>query len=235
MYDLKQLGANIKSLRKIHGETQSELGAAINVEKNTISNYENGKREPDEATLISIAQHFMVTVDELIHLDFSGIDSIKLDSKAFIRNFDVVLPIIFSDKSMNNEAFCKAYKAHKKLYECFKNEELDNLDFIDDCFDNYEKAEEDDNAKVEAVGNILALLYFTLLSLTIPTFSSKPTAISHLLAKEDPDFDKAIQKRDPDFVKEAEEISAKLHENEELYEKMNKYRFILNDLICGLN
>ncbi len=39
MYDLKRLGANIKSLRNAYGETQEELGAAIFVEKNTISSY----------------------------------------------------------------------------------------------------------------------------------------------------------------------------------------------------
>ena len=227
MYDLKRLGANIKFLRKAHGETQSELGAAINVEKNTISNYENGKREPDEATLTSIAKHFMFTVEELIHLDFSGIGSIKLDTKAFIRNLDIVLPIISSDKAMNNESFCKAYKAHKRMYECFKNEELDDLDFIDDCFDNYEKAEEDDDAKIEAVGNIIALLYFTLLSLTIPALFSKPTAIVLQLAKNDSDVQKAIQNRDPDFEKGAEEILAEIHGSEEFNEEMNKHRLVL--------
>lgn len=227
MYDLKRLGANIKFLRKAHGETQSELGTAINVEKNTISNYENGKREPDEATLTSIAEHFMFTVEELIHLDFSGIGSIKFDSKAFIRNLDIVLPIISSDNAMKNESFSKAYNAHKKLYECFKNEELDDLDFIDDCFDNYEKAAEDDDAEIEAVGNIIALLYFTLLSLTIPTIISKPTALLLQVAKNDSDVQKAIQNRDADFEKGAEEILAEIHGSEEFEEEMNKYRCVL--------
>ena len=60
MGDLKKLGANIRSLRIAYGETQEQLGEAIYVEKNTVSYYENGKREPNKETLTAIANHFTI-------------------------------------------------------------------------------------------------------------------------------------------------------------------------------
>ena len=80
MYDLKRLGANIKSLRNAYGETQEELGAAIFVEKNTISSYETGTREPKKDTLSAIARHFMVSLEELLYSDLSDIGKIEIDN-----------------------------------------------------------------------------------------------------------------------------------------------------------
>ena len=50
MSDLKKMGANIRCLRMAYGETQEQLGEAIFVEKNTVSYYETGKREPNKET-----------------------------------------------------------------------------------------------------------------------------------------------------------------------------------------
>lgn len=58
MGDLKRLGANIRSLRKAYGETQEQLAEAIFVEKNTISNYENGKREPPRSDIDCYSRSF---------------------------------------------------------------------------------------------------------------------------------------------------------------------------------
>lgn len=58
MGDLVRLGLNIRSLRKAYGETQEELGVALNVEKNTVSYYENGKREPNKDMIAEIAKHY---------------------------------------------------------------------------------------------------------------------------------------------------------------------------------
>lgn len=73
MSDLKKLGANIRSLRMAYGETQEQLGEAIFVEKNTISYYENGKREPNKETLKAIAEHYSASVGELLYSDLTGI------------------------------------------------------------------------------------------------------------------------------------------------------------------
>ena len=83
-----RLGKNIRCLRKAYGETQEQLGEVIGVEKNTISYYENGKREPDKETLTAIASHFMISVEELMFCDLSENDKVNFDYKIFWENID---------------------------------------------------------------------------------------------------------------------------------------------------
>lgn len=55
-----------RSLRQERKITQEELGRALNKTKNNISQYETGKREPDNDTLFRIADYFSVSVDYLL-------------------------------------------------------------------------------------------------------------------------------------------------------------------------
>lgn len=57
----------IKELRKSKKLTMSELGELVGgLAQSTISLYESGKRQPDQATLIKLADFFGVTVDYLL-------------------------------------------------------------------------------------------------------------------------------------------------------------------------
>lgn len=56
----------LKELRNAASLSQDELGNALGLSKSSISNYEKGYRQPDMATLHSIADYFNVTVDYLI-------------------------------------------------------------------------------------------------------------------------------------------------------------------------
>ena len=60
------LGKNIKALRERFGLNQRQLGEKLSLAESTISLYESGKREPDNATLIKIAELFSVTTDTLL-------------------------------------------------------------------------------------------------------------------------------------------------------------------------
>lgn len=73
-----RLGNNIRCIRIAYGETQEQLGFIIGVEKTTISQYENGKREPSRDVLCAIAEHYVISVEELTQCDLSGIDKIKV-------------------------------------------------------------------------------------------------------------------------------------------------------------
>ena len=57
---------NLRKLRKEHHISQKELADAIQVAQNTISNWETGKREPDNETLRKIADFFSVSTDCLL-------------------------------------------------------------------------------------------------------------------------------------------------------------------------
>ena len=50
----------IKELRKTLGKTQTEFGAAIGIKGNTVTNYENGLRNPSDAIINSICREFNV-------------------------------------------------------------------------------------------------------------------------------------------------------------------------------
>lgn len=63
---MNKLGNNIRCLRMAYGETQEQLGFAIDVAKNTISSYEKGRTEPDKNILSLLSVHFMVSVEELL-------------------------------------------------------------------------------------------------------------------------------------------------------------------------
>lgn len=56
----------IATLRKEHGLSQKELGAILGVAQNTICNYENGNRQPDNEALLKLAEYFDISVDELL-------------------------------------------------------------------------------------------------------------------------------------------------------------------------
>lgn len=66
MFDTKKFGAFISRLRKRADMTQSELAERLNLTRQAISKYECGDSFPDISILISIANVFDITLDELI-------------------------------------------------------------------------------------------------------------------------------------------------------------------------
>ena len=56
----------LRELRKSKGISQLKLAMDLNMNQNSVSRYENGEREADYATLISIADYFDVSIDYLL-------------------------------------------------------------------------------------------------------------------------------------------------------------------------
>ena len=61
----KQLGANIKQLRKKRQMTQEQFANAINIDSKNVSKIENGRNYPTAETLNAIAQVLQVNFYEL--------------------------------------------------------------------------------------------------------------------------------------------------------------------------
>ena len=59
---------NIRYVRKLRGLTMKELGERVGVGESSISQYETGKREPDNETLLKIAEALDTTVDFLLRV-----------------------------------------------------------------------------------------------------------------------------------------------------------------------
>ena len=56
----------LKYLRKKRGISQLKRALDLHLNQNSISRYENGEREADYQTLISIADYFGVSIDYLL-------------------------------------------------------------------------------------------------------------------------------------------------------------------------
>ena len=221
MSDLMRLGANIRSLRKAYGETQERLGAALNVEKNTISYYENGNREPNKDMLAALAKHFMVSVEELMYCDLSGIGIITVDNNAFWENIDIVLPIVLSEEAIENLYFKRAYRLHRIFYDELRKINMDGIEHIDVCLDEYLEAYEDEKIKPEAAANLLAIWNLMLMmSKTVPlVMKNRPAALMQLATK-DQRVRQMIDNLDSNFEKDAQKITITLN-NPEMTEFMD--------------
>ena len=65
-YSTENFANNLRLLRKLRNITQTVLADAINTTRSSISNYENGTRQPDGETIELIADFFDVSVDYLL-------------------------------------------------------------------------------------------------------------------------------------------------------------------------
>lgn len=63
------MGNRIRELRKQCGITMKQLGNVIDLAESTISQYENGKRQPDNETLLRLSEYFNVTVGYLLGVE----------------------------------------------------------------------------------------------------------------------------------------------------------------------
>jgi transcriptional regulator with XRE-family HTH domain len=64
------IGYNIRSLRSERNMTQEQLAQKMYVKRQTLSNYEVGKRIPDIYELLTMADIFEITLDEFVGRTF---------------------------------------------------------------------------------------------------------------------------------------------------------------------
>lgn len=210
-----KLGKNIRALRKAYGETQEELGYAINVEKNTISYYETGNRVPSKEVIAEIAKHYMISVDEILKSDLSALDKITVDNKLFLDNIETILPIVSSERALSNSDFQRAFKAHKRIIEGIHNFSMEGMEYIDECIDGYAEAVKDKNCEAEAAANYIAMWYFLLLSIkTVPLIYENQPAALQQVARNDKQAKEIIDNTGDDFINEAKEAAGELSDPE---------------------
>ncbi len=65
--------SNLKHLRKSAGYTQAQLAEKLEIKRSLIGAYEEGRAEPKLSTLVNIAKHFDISLDELITADLSDV------------------------------------------------------------------------------------------------------------------------------------------------------------------
>jgi len=123
------LGNNIRSLRKAYGEKQVELAEGVHVSSSLVSEWESGKKAPKRDSLESIAFRYSVTVEQLVNGDCSGIDFSNIDftKENFISASEEILPLIISDKALEDSYFKKGYDYTQLIMTAARNGNTDGI------------------------------------------------------------------------------------------------------------
>lgn len=87
-----EFSKNLKKIRKENNLTQDDLASYLGLERQTVSSYETGKREPSLDTLVKISDLFKVPLDTLILGKYQkgepvGLQQIKQDKNSFWMSY----------------------------------------------------------------------------------------------------------------------------------------------------
>lgn len=64
---MNQVSTSIKQLRKEKSLSQEQLAEQLHVTRQAVSNWENGKTQPDIDTLTALSEAFSVSIERLIY------------------------------------------------------------------------------------------------------------------------------------------------------------------------
>ena len=121
---MRRIKDNIRHLRYFYRETQKQLGEAIGVSPNAISNYENPNNDklPNQEQLIALAQHFNISIDVMLYGNLKIpplIDMPYVTEETMNELFGVLFPSVeYADdcpKKRKNQKFLKALSLHNEL------------------------------------------------------------------------------------------------------------------------
>ncbi len=166
MNDAKRLGKNIRYFRELYKESQEELALFLNISKQAVSSYELGNTSPTLEKIFKIAEHYLITADELMYTDCSKELSLTgVDNEIAIMDKEtlfVLFPIYGSGKIGDDEHFMRAFKMHEDFYTSLTNKTLTQS--LDNCFIEYFQALDNELVRNETMANVVAiwhLLMFT--------------------------------------------------------------------------
>ena len=94
------LGKKIMTMRNEKNLSQEQLAEKLNVTRQTISNWENGKFYPDIDSLVNLSKFFNVSLDDLLSYDDKVLDYLK-DSTDIVKSnknilYAVLLNILYN-------------------------------------------------------------------------------------------------------------------------------------------
>ena len=117
-------GNKLKSLRENEGLLQKDLSNILNISASTIGMYEQGRREPDNATLKKIAGYFGVSTDYLLDIEHPITKTEKeLREKEILKNALIENGYMKKDEDLSNEELKRLMefvKTNKKYIREYK-------------------------------------------------------------------------------------------------------------------
>lgn len=111
---LLMFGKNLKKIRSVYGISQQEFADIFYLKRGTLGAYEEERSNPKLETVLKIANHFSIGIEELLTGELTVNRLLKFNEKittssdmALIPDFDAIPCILSNEK----EAFAKNYKS----------------------------------------------------------------------------------------------------------------------------
>lgn len=163
---MDRLSNNIKSLRKSMGETQEDLAYSLDLNsKSAIANWESGENRPSPDNIKRLADHYRVTVDQLLNddlcINFSVIDFLSSlndnENYDFWHSVVCLFPIVnIKDEDELYPRLADAKIFHKKFQECLKKDTEITFNYLEKAMRIYGEFEDNKDC-VSADANALGL------------------------------------------------------------------------------
>ena len=90
------LGKKIMTMRNEKNLSQEQLAEKLNVTRQTISNWENGKFYPDIDSLVNLSKFFNVSLDVLLSYDDKVLDYLKDSTDIVKSNKDILYAVLLN-------------------------------------------------------------------------------------------------------------------------------------------
>lgn len=90
------LGKKIIEMRKNKNLSQEQLAETLNVSRQTISNWENGRFYPDIDALVKISKYFNISLDDLLASDSNVLKHLKVSTDIVRSNKNILYAIIIN-------------------------------------------------------------------------------------------------------------------------------------------
>lgn len=89
-------GGQVKKIRQQHALTQEQLAQQLHVSRQTVSSWENNRNLPDLAMVVTIAQLFQISLDQLILGDETMAKKLVKDgSQVRLARLNIATVILF--------------------------------------------------------------------------------------------------------------------------------------------
>ena len=169
---MNRLSQNIKSLRKLMGETQEDLAYSIGLDsKSAVANWESGNNTPSPESLKRIAAHYRVTVDQLLEDDLSTEFSLlnylnnAVDDRSsdLAHSFICLFPIVTIKE--DDDLYPKLIEVkdvHRLFLECIENEDKDSYIYFEQALLAYDELVKQSDC-ISAIANRLSIFLFSII------------------------------------------------------------------------
>ena len=90
------LGKKIMTMRNEKNLSQEQLAEKLNITRQTISNWENGKFYPDIDSLVNLSKFFNVSLDVLLSYDDKVLDYLKDSTDIVKSNKNILYAVLLN-------------------------------------------------------------------------------------------------------------------------------------------